>query len=249
MEPVPALPGGLEETEIVWNHFCSAVWDSLAKHSGRDILSFRAVCTRLWPSFVQPVLNGTYTSTPFSRLLVVNRALFQNDGLLVPSIVDTPTQVKQGIGQLPYFSRLLLVAAYLASYNPPRTDQTYFMKSAAAKRRKKGGGTALTGGRTSKHRKISRKLLGPQAFVLERLLAIFQAIKLDANGRISKTGGDADVQMAIATLSSLRLLVKMGSTNAGDALEGGKWKIAVGWEVIRTVARSVGLEAEDYLAD
>jgi len=33
-------------------------------------------------------------------------------------------------------------------------------------------------------------------------------------------------------------------------LDGGsKWKVAVGWEVIRTVARSVGVEAEDYLAE
>jgi len=29
----------------------------------------------------------------------------------------------------------------------------------------------------------------------------------------------------------------------------GKYRVAVGWEVIRGVARSVGVEAEDYLAD
>jgi len=263
-EPKPELPEGIEETRTVWNHFCSAVWDSLAKHSGRNLLSFRSVCSRLWPAFIRPILNGTYSASPFSRLLVANRSLFQNDDLLVPTIVSEKTVMpntinikQQGIGtQLPYFSRLLLVAAYLASYNPPRTDQLFFMKSAAAKRRKKGGGTALSKGRTSKHRKISRKLLGPQAFVLERLLAIFHAIDSDVDGRGKyvpgkETGsGDADIQMAIATLQSLRLLVKMGSVNAGDTLDGGsKWKVAVGWEVIRTVARSVGVEAEDYLAE
>jgi origin recognition complex subunit 5 len=194
--------------------------------------------------------------------------------VLVPSIVSgisgktTPVvnsaQTKanskhQGIGtQLPYYSRLLLVAAYLASFNPPRTDQLYFMKSAAAKRRKKGGGTALTKGRpgVTKHRKISRKLLGPQAFNLERMLAIFHAIKEDADNRErlgtgrELTAGAADVQMAIATLASLRLLVKIGATSAADTLDGGsKYRVAVGWEVVRSIARSVGVEAEDYLAE
>jgi len=166
----------------------------------------------------------------------------------------------QGVGaQLPYFSRLLLVAAYLASFNPPKTDQLFFMKSAAAKRRKKGGGTALTKSRpgVAKHRKISRKLLGPQAFVLERMIAIFHAIRDDADDKGKYQGrancvpvaGAADIQMAIATLASLRLLVRMGAANAADIDAGVKYKVAVGWEVVRGIARSVGLEVEDYLVD
>lgn len=131
------------------------------------------------------------------------------------------------------------------------------MKSANQRRRKKGGGTALssaTKAGVGKSRKISRKLLGPQAFLLERMLAIFQAIRGDADaGRNGKGGravnGSADVQMAIATLASLRLLVRIGA-GAGDVMDAGsRWRIAVGWEVVRGVARSVGVEAEDYLAD
>lgn len=132
------------------------------------------------------------------------------------------------------------------------------MKGAASKRRKKGGGTALTKGRpgVTKHRKVSRKLLGPQAFVLERMVAIFHAIKADADDRgkyrkgHTAVNGAADIQMAIATLASLRLLFKMGSANAADTLDGGsKYRVAVGWEVVRGIARSVGIEAEDYLAE
>jgi origin recognition complex subunit 5 len=245
------------------------VWDSLAKHSGRDILSMRSVCLRLWPTFIAPVLEGTHYASQFSRLLLANRTLFQSDSILVPNIIAEPAAAStalpsssqgkkyQGIGtQLPYYSRLLLVAAYLASFNPPRTDQLFFMKAASAKRRKKGGGTALSKSRpgVSKHRKISRKLLGPQAFVLERMLAIFHAIKNDAeykgiSGRGRElTGGSADLEMGIATLVTLRLLAKVGSVSSGDALEAGtKYRVAVGWEVVRGVARSVGVEAEDYL--
>jgi origin recognition complex subunit 5 len=201
--------------------------------------------------------------------MLVNRTLFQSDNVLVPNIIaDQPDttdalpssfqpKTYHGIGsQLPYYSRLLLVASYLASFNPPRTDQVFFMKAAAARRRKKGGGTALSRSRpgVSKHRKISRKLLGPQAFVLERMLAIFHAIKDDAEsrGRSGKgrelTAGSADLQMGIATLVTLKLLAKVGSASSGDALEAGtKYRAAVSWEVVRAVARSVGVEADDYI--
>ncbi|KAG0648029.1 Origin recognition complex subunit 5 [Hyphodiscus hymeniophilus] len=271
LEPQPQLPGGAKETKDMWNRFCSAVWDSLSKHSGRDLVSFRTLCLRLWPKFVAPILDGSLAATPFGRVMNANRPLFQNDETLVPGISygapkiaassaqTQSTNKHHGIGtQLPYYSRLLLVAAYLASFNPPRTDQLFFMKSAAAKRRKKGGGTALTKGRpgVTKHRKISRKLLGPQAFILERMLAIFHAIKEDADDRGRRgtgrevTAGSADIQMAIATLASLRLLVRMGAANAADALDGGsKYRVAVGWDVVRGIARSVGVEAEDYLAE
>jgi origin recognition complex subunit 5 len=253
----------------VWTRFAAVVWDSLAKHSGRDILSMRSVCLRLWPRFITPILEGTHSASQFSRLLLANRSLFQSDNVLVPSIIAEPLTTStppptsargrkhQGIGtQLPYYSRLLLVAAYLASFNPPRTDQIFFMKAAAAKRRKKGGATVVSKVRpgVSRHRKISRKLLGPQAFVVERMLAIFHAIKDDADSKgrpgtgNELTAGSADIEMGIATLVTLRLLAKVGSANAGDALEAGtKYRVAVGWEMIRGLARSVGVEAEDYL--
>ena len=88
------------------------------------------------------------------------------------------------------------------------------------------------------------------------MLAIFHAIKEDADDRErlgmgrELTAGAADVHMAIATLASLRFLVKIGATSATDTLDGGsKYRVTVGWEVIRSIARSVGVEAEDYVAE
>lgn len=106
----------------------------------------------------------------------------------------------------------------------------------------------------SKSRKLSRKLLGPQVFVLERMMAIFHAIRVDADDRMRKgkdaVAGSADIQMAFATLASLRLVVKIGGVNSVDTLDGGsRWKVAVGWDTVRSIGRSVGVEAEDYLAD
>lgn len=83
------------------------------------------------------------------------------------------------------------------------------------------------------------------------MLAIFLAIEEDADSKKVKRAlnGSADVLMAVATLASLRLLVRMGGANQ-DVLDAGtKYRVAVGWEVVRGVARSVGVEVEDYLAE
>ena len=38
--------------------------------------------------------------------------------------------------ELPYYTKFLLIASYLASYNPPRYDLRFFSKSSENKRRK-----------------------------------------------------------------------------------------------------------------
>lgn len=115
-----------------------------------------------------------------------------------------------------------------------------------------GGGSGRTGVR-SKHRKIARKLLGAHAFVLERMVAIYTAVRSEwgIGGAVGSVNGnlDADVGMALATLSSLRLLVRVGGAS-GDPLDrGGKWKVNVGWEVVRGLGRSMSVEVEEWLID
>lgn len=58
--------------------------------------------------------------------------------------------------ELPYYSKYLLCAAYLASFNPARQDTIYFTKASEKKRKKKGGATAV--GRVPKHRKVCHKI-------------------------------------------------------------------------------------------
>ncbi len=85
--------------------------------------------------------------------------------------------------------------------------------------------------------------------MMERLLAIFYAVRTDAG--VGKTAGwssTADIPMAIATLASLRLIVK--TSTVADPLDAStKWKVNIGWDVVRGVARSVGVEVEDFLID
>lgn len=76
-----------EDSSWLWSRFTGAVWDSLAKAVGRDIVSFRELCERLWQPFVQPIVDGQYGTRDFAKLMVKNRALFQGESALVESVV------------------------------------------------------------------------------------------------------------------------------------------------------------------
>ncbi|MCJ1357317.1 MAG: hypothetical protein MMC33_007313 [Icmadophila ericetorum] len=235
-----------EDDVWLWTKFCEAVWTSLGKGAARDVVNFRSICEKLWHPFVQPIRDGAYSPREFPKLLVRNKMLFQGDAALTASIMPIdPTQPRKSTTkhshELPYFTKYLLISAYLASHNPSRLDQVYFMKAHSKKRRKKSHNTSTPG--KPKHRKIQRRLLGPQAFVLERLMAIFHAI---VPRKVQS--GSADVMAQIATLASLRLIAKAsGSADVLDA--GSKWRVNVGWEYIRGLGKRVGCEVEDYLAE
>ncbi|KFA73721.1 hypothetical protein S40288_06247 [Stachybotrys chartarum IBT 40288] len=270
--PPPPLAGtSQKETCDLWTRFCAAVHDAFIRSASRTLPSFRHSCHALWPRFTAPVLAGTHTAKEFSKLLIAARSHFQDESLLNPSIVSVrperktdaaaaaakaPVSSAELTALLPTVARLLLMAAYLASHNAARHDLTLFSTYHHGRRRRRGGisvaGTPRSGGGAgrSKHRKIARKLLGAHAFVLERMMAIFEAVRTEwvDGGAVGAAGLDGDVGMAIATLASLRLLVRVGA--GGDVMDrGGKWRINVGWEVIRSIGRSVGVEVEEWLIE
>lgn len=158
---------------------------------------------------------------------------------------------------LPITARLLLVATYLASHNTARHDLTLFSTFHHGRRRRRGGlsvgsGGARAGRPRSKLRKIARKLLGAHAFELERMMAVFAAVRSEWDERGAGRGigavMDVDVGMAFATLASLRLVVKVGA--GGDPMDrGGRWRVNVGWETVRGLGRSMGIEVEEWLIE
>lgn len=236
-----------EDKAWLWPRFCAAVWDSLAANAARDLLAFQELCHKLWRPFVTPVVRGDFGTRDFSRLLVAQRRLFQDESVLLNSILPNPaTSTQFKAHDLPYYAKWLLVAAYLASHNPAKQDALFFMKSTERKRRKKGGGTARPRGRPSQTRKVARHLLAPSTFTLDRLLSILHAI-LPHDFRSS-----IDIYTQVATLSSLRLLVRSGGIGSSDPLEpAGKWRVgpAVTWEYAQAVARGLKFDLIDYVAE
>ncbi len=284
-EDLPPQPPTAEQLKNLYTRFLAAVWDTFASHSGRDLLSFRYLATQLWPKFTAPIRHGRFLVTDFQRLFISQRALFRDESILVPlitiSVADSGQGGGNGEGQggvkikpltaappLPYTSQILLLAAYLCSYIPARIDATIFSKASSKKKRRggvSGGGARKSKNSLAQRRRIDRKLLGPQAFVVERLLAVFwcvwedaEAVGRDRGGSVAaqgggrrgirELGGSADILAQIATLASLRLLVKSGS-RAEELEGGGKWRVNVGWEVIRGVGRGVGVELGEWLAE
>ena len=58
--------------------------------------------------------------------------------------------------ELPFHSKFLLIAAYLASYNPAKSDKRFFVKHHGKQRKTKAGIAA-------KERAVSSQLTGPKA--------------------------------------------------------------------------------------
>ncbi|KAI2641984.1 origin recognition complex subunit Orc5 [Xylaria nigripes] len=276
--PPPSLPNTTQqETTDLWTRFVAAVHDSLTRPAARTLPRLKQSSDSLWPRFTAPVAAGTHKAREFSKLLIAARAYFQDESVLEPGIQPASRgaapEKKRSSGAdlsalLPPTARLLLIAAYLASHNAPRHDTTLFSTwhASGAKKRRRGGVTGSStpnSARRTKHRRIARKLLGPGVFVLERMVAIYVATRrewVDGADDVKGGGGgvDGDVGMGIATLASLRLIVRVGGGAAGAAVgagggadldRGGKWRVNVGWEIIRGVGRSMGVEVEEWLIE
>lgn len=263
--PPQTLPNTTDvDTADLWARFCGAVHDALTKSAARTLPALQWACDSLWRRFTAPIRDGNLGPKDFSKLLIAARAQFQDESLLDSGIIQRPDSNKEAERRdattlatlLPITARMLLLAAYLASHNATRHDLTLFSTYHHGRRRRRGGGLAVSGGGIgrgggprSKHRKIARKLLGSHAFVLERMLAIFTTVRNDWGvSGVSGHGMDADVGVALATLSSLRLLVRIGV--GGDPLDrSGKWRVNVGWEIVRGLGRSMGIEVEEWLIE
>lgn len=136
--------------------------------------------------------------------------------------------------ELPYYAKFLLIAAYLASYNPPKEDKRLFMKYHGKQRKRMQQVKAKA--------KISEKLntqLGPKVFTWDRLLAIFYAILEE------KIGLTSNMLSQISTLVELKLLAGGKELD----LDCPKYKCMVGYDFISAVGQTVGFNVRKYLYD
>ncbi|XP_060699136.1 origin recognition complex subunit 5 isoform X2 [Hemiscyllium ocellatum] len=133
--------------------------------------------------------------------------------------------------ELPFYSKFLLIAAYLSSYNPARTDKRFFSKY---------HGKIKKTSFLKKHEKTSNLLLGPKPFPLDRLLAIFYSI---VDCRVTPT---ANIFSQITSLVALQLLTHVGHD---DQLNGPKYKCTTNLEFITAIARTVNFDIVRYLYD
>lgn len=143
----------------------------------------------------------------------------------------TPYQQRQHV-ELPFHSKLLLIAAYLASYNPVSSDKRFFMKNHGKQRKTKAMLKA-------KAKEQSCQLTGPKAFPLDRMMAIFYSI-VDEN-----VSPMYNVLSQLGSLVTLQFLAQVGH----DGLDQPKYKCIVGLDFIKQIANQVDLDVHRYLYD
>ncbi|GAA5991231.1 hypothetical protein JCM5350_005947, partial [Sporobolomyces pararoseus] len=147
---------------------------------------------------------------------------------------------------LPTISRFLLIAAYLAAHNPPKSDVRMFVKvdelEGVAKKGKKSkrGSKKIQAGVSPKKKKgnLAAFMSGGKPFAYERLIAIFESI-LDEQREFAI--GSISVHSSVQTLLSLRLLLKAsGEKTDKGALDGVRLKCPLSRDEVDALGKGVG---------
>ena len=161
----PSTDGDLptEELDKIWEGLNSAVIDTYGPGTSLDVPTILRLSTNLWPEFVQPVIDaGVYVEEEdeivFGRVdfvglfaLAKRKGLFSGEDLVKrqSTFVLTSTKTSIRLGdftddvvrhELPYYSKMLLISAFLASFNPSRDDTRIFSRDSGAKRRNRRPG-------------------------------------------------------------------------------------------------------------
>ncbi|KAG0697046.1 OPT oligopeptide transporter protein-domain-containing protein [Suillus ampliporus] len=166
------------------------------------------------------------------------------------------------VDHLPRMSKFILLAAFLASTNPAKTDVRMFGRGAdKQKRRRRRSASPKKAGAQTTVAKVSQRLLGPVIFPLDRLLAILGAL-LEENDVESRPHdpcfelpgeytdmelGRVHVYAAITELTSMRALHR---TTAVDKLDGPPmYKCGISFWVAGALAKDLQVPLNDLMWD
>ncbi|EDS36559.1 origin recognition complex subunit [Culex quinquefasciatus] len=163
----------------------------------RDLKELQLVALECFHKYCEPVLDGTIAADDVTRLWRnISKTMKLGLGTIYMRMGNVNQELLHFFGirradanyeaaganlELPFYAKFLLIAAYLASHNAAKEDKRLFMKY---------------------HGKQKKRLqsLGPKAFTIDRLLAIFYDI-LD-----EKVGLTCNLLAQISTLIHLKFL-------------------------------------------
>uniref|UniRef100_A0A1Y1LEG7 Origin recognition complex subunit 5 n=1 Tax=Photinus pyralis TaxID=7054 RepID=A0A1Y1LEG7_PHOPY len=236
----------LSITEEFYRNYLS-VFLSVFHRACRDVSELKYMAKQSFVKYCQPVAKkDCELSDSLALWKHIAPVLKSSLGLLYMRISPTHQENSSTLSitakdsqvqslELPYYGKHLLIAAYLASYNPAKEDKRLYMKYHGKKARTKSDIRAKS--------KTAEQLftqLGPKQFGFDRLIAIFYAIleeKVDLNSHLL---------VQISTLVELRLLAIVSDNSE---LDNRKYRCCVGLEYIEAVARNVGINIKKYLVD
>ena len=137
----------------------------------RDLCELRYIASQNFDSFMEPIrTNQIEKNQPVKLWRHLEPKLRQCLNQVYLRGSDSSNLCLKT--ELPFFSKFLIIAAYLASYNPAKYDRRLFVK---AKEGKKNKGQGLKSLKKQKLHNAAR-LMGPKVFPIDRLMAIFYSI-------------------------------------------------------------------------
>ncbi|ODQ80521.1 hypothetical protein BABINDRAFT_160795 [Babjeviella inositovora NRRL Y-12698] len=249
-----------------WVKYVKIVVDSIAAYTGTDIILIQEILMKIWTPFIAPLVSGQFKINEFIRLFRHGLHLFGDFAIADDLLESHPGHLLPS--NIPLHSKYILIAAYLASFNESRYDSLFFSKLKHARADRRFGGRKVRGNSKAAAR-ISNRMLAASPFDLERLLAILHAIyQENYDGKLVVSFDDEgkgetetslasgalvntiDVESQIATLISLRLIVKTGNGVHGDLLAGKvRLRCNVGWSFIAGLAKDIGMDVEGYILE
>ncbi|KAI6047012.1 OPT oligopeptide transporter protein-domain-containing protein [Pisolithus marmoratus] len=156
------------------------------------------------------------------------------------------------VANLPRLSKFILIAAFLASTNPAKSDMRMFGRGTSERKKRRRKNMASTKGGTNKNSagfQVSQRLLGPSAFPLDRLLAILGALleehDLDSwpfDHRFVLPGEYTDMEIGRIHITELAFMRALHRMSPMEKLDGPPmFKCGISYEVTLALARDVGI--------
>uniref|UniRef100_T1JNA4 Origin recognition complex subunit 5 n=1 Tax=Strigamia maritima TaxID=126957 RepID=T1JNA4_STRMM len=213
----------------------------------RDLNELKYLCSSNFKIYCKPVKSGEIDVSQAGKLwMIFNSQLkksLQNvymrevtsshcEKWKTQNLVSKQSQIQTQMLELPFYSKFLLIAAYLASYNPTSSDKRFFLKNNGKKKKSVR--------KFVKKEKFSNHVLGPKLFSLDRLLAIFYSI---VEERVTPS---ALIFSQISSLVSIHLLSQLDTS---DILQTPKYKCLVTLDSIRSIGKTVDFDVGRYLFD
>lgn len=246
------------EYKKYYEQFVSSVVPVLFRGTN-NLLDIRVALSKLWPVYIGPVRKQGKSARQGPQLLREIMPMLQNivsnlDVGVDYSISATTAKDREMGNQakmllaIPYMSKFLLLASYIASRNKATSDQAIFDPGYSGKSRKNSQAMDRQA-----ERALDKKLRGSHVFPLERMLNIYYYIcePKSGNGFIPKEEHvewldklqEVEVLMQVTSLCSLGLLTCVG----GDPLTGPSYRCDLSDDLAYKIARNLKVSLNDYI--
>ena len=275
--------------------FSEVAYDSFASEI-RDMDEIRLLACCVWYPFIEPLIQGVVPASKAMSLIIRGSYLFRDALSRLHTREIAPAEwMRQMVQQvksecdaeasqaeaeqrllppskallLPLIPSFLLLASFLASYNPARLDVRYFARDETSLLPEAGG----RNGHSSKKRKRGNRrggnegnrqeMLGPKMFTLDRLLSIFQALMVEAGPEIEVWVGEEESQVksdwweikskSVGVMEAVNGLIRLNTlvrTSASEKLESTTmFRTNITFETASQVSKRASFNLEEWLWD